>query len=162
MIIAIDPGKNGGIAWSDHGIASCAKMPSGLSDLFSLLVAIKTSACGEKIVCLLEEVHSMPKQGVKSVWTFAEHVGNLKALLYAVGVPITPVKSLVWQKAIGASRPSTPRRASPSVRERIKHVGKLKIKEIVESHFPSLNVTFATSDALGILFYGEKEFPHES
>ena len=162
MIIAIDPGKNGGIAWSSHGLASCSKMPSGLSALFSFLMDLKSSANGDKIVCLLEEVHSMPKQGVKAVWTFAEHVGSLKALLYAAGIPVTPVPPITWQKAIGASRPSTPHGASPSVRDRIKHDGKLKIKNLVEAHFPSLTVTFATSDALGILFYGEKEYPHES
>ena len=100
----------------------------------------------------------MPKQGATSVWTFGEHYGTLRGILMALEIPVKDVRPQDWQKAIGATRPSVPKDATPSQREAAKREGKHKIKSIVEARFPTLQVTLKTADALGILIYAiEKE-----
>lgn len=156
MIIAIDPGLSGGIAWIADGKAEAVKMPDTPKGIAEELENI-TLGGERKVICYLEKVGPMPKQGVASVWTFGEHYGTLRGILMALGIPIIDVKPQVWQKAIGATRPSVPKDATPSQKEAAKREGKHKIKSIVEARFPHLNVTLATSDALGILMYAEKE-----
>ena len=166
MIIAIDPGLSGGIAYKDGELEYAVKMPDTIKGIIDLLQAIRfqfeDGRTGQKhycsAICYLEDVHSMPKQGVKSMWTFGEHYGALQAILLCLGIPMKTVTPNTWQKAIGASRPSVPKDATPSQREAAKREGKHKIKQIVEARFPTLQVTLKTADALGILIYAiEKE-----
>ena len=162
MIIAIDPGLSGGIAirkeggHADHAI----KMPDTIKGIADYLYMVKkeAEASNESLICYLEKVNAMPKQGVTSVWTFGEHYGALQAILICLGIPKKDVTPAVWQKAIGATRPSVPKDATKSQREAAKREGKHNIKKIVESRFPTLSVTLKTADALGILIYAiEKE-----
>jgi len=163
MIIAIDPGLSGGIAWSDHNVrGEAVKMPDtpkGILDYLQYLKSIyEGNPSADGCICYLEDVHSMPKQGVKSMWTFGEHYGALQAILLCLGIPMKTVTPNTWQKAIGASRPKPPKDATPSQREAAKREGKHNIKRIVEARFPTLQVTLKTADALGILIYAiEKE-----
>lgn len=177
-IIAIDPGINGGIAWRDTDAPNvkAVKMPDTVKGIRDLLNEARTyygmpDFIGEKeddphrictcsyppAVCYIELVHAMPKQGVNSVWTFAEHYGVLKGILMCLNIPTVFVKPEAWQRGIGATRPSVPKGATATQKEAIKREGKHKIKSIVEAKYPSLNITLATSDALGILMYAEKE-----
>lgn len=162
MIIAIDPGLSGGIAWSDHNVRGDAvKMPDTPKGILNYLRYLKNiyeeNPSADGCICYLEKVGSMPKQGVTSVWTFGEHYGTLQAILLCLEIPKKDVTPAVWQKAIGATRPSVPKDATPSQREAAKREGKHKIKSIVEARFPHLNVTLATADALGILMYAEQQ-----
>ena len=163
MIIAIDPGLSGGIAWSDHNVRGDAvKMPDTPKGILNYLQYLKNiyeeNPSADGCICYLEKVGPMPKQGVTSVWTFGEHYGTLQAILLCLEIPKKDVTPAVWQKAIGATRPSVPRDATPSQREAAKREGKHNIKKIVEARFPTLQVTLKTADALGILIYAiEKE-----
>ena len=155
MIIAIDPGLSGGIAWKDADGVKAVPMGKTIAEIKRTL-ELRLSE-GEAI-CYLEDVHSMPKQGVKSMWTFGEHYGALQAILLCLGIPMKTVTPNTWQKAIGATRPSVPKDATPSQREAAKREGKHRIQQIVEARFPTLQVTLKTADALGILIYAmEKE-----
>ena len=155
MIIAIDPGLKGGIAWTKSDVLpNAVKMPSTPKEIIELLRHLKC-VCGD--VCYLEKVNAMPKQGCKGTWTFAEHYGAVKAILLCLEIPMVEVSPQKWQKAIGASRPSLPDNATPSQREANKREGKKNIKQIVEARYPHLRITLATADALGILMYAEKE-----
>lgn len=163
MIIAIDPGLSGGIAWSDHNVRGDAvKMPDTPKGILNYLQYLKNiyeeNPSADGCICYLEKVGPMPKQGVTSVWTFGEHYGTLQAILLCLEIPKKDVTPAVWQKAIGATRPSVPKDATPSQKEAAKREGKHKIKSIVEARFPTLQVTLKTADALGILIYAmEKE-----
>lgn len=170
VIIAIDPGLSGGIAWVKDGKAETVPMPSTPAGIRDVLDKARTfidplnDGSGQAwhgyydCICYIEKVGAMPRQGVSSTWTFAEHYGALKSILICLGIPkkdITPAK---WQKGIGATRPSVPKDATKSQREAAKREGKHRIKEIVEARFPTLQVTLKTADALGILLYAiEKE-----
>ena len=160
MIIAIDPGLKGGIAWVKNGKVEAVKMPDTPKAIREWLVSevIPESIFGtEEITCYLEKVNAMPKQGCKGTWTFAEHYGAVKAILMCLEIPMVEVSPQKWQRAIGASRPSLPDNATPSQKEANKREGKHKIKQIVEARYPSLKITLATADALGILMYAERE-----
>ena len=168
MIIAIDPGLKGGIAWNADGKANAVKMPETPKGIIEALekarLVVDDIGCGlanhyyNPAVCYLEEIKGVPpNQSSKATWTFAEHYGIVKGILMALGIPIVYVKPITWQKAIGATRPSTPKGASQATKARIKQEGKRNIKQIVEARYPSLKITLATSDALGILMYAERE-----
>ena len=165
MIIAIDPGLSGGIAWQMNEQVRAVRMPYTPKGIIELLWDIRTAWDEDKknptpcySVCYLEEIKGvLPNQSSKATWTFGVHYGVLQGILLALGIPIVYVKPNTWQKAIGASRPSTPHGANKATKERIKREGKRNIKEIVEARYPSLKITLATADALGILMYAEKE-----
>ncbi|MBO7447412.1 hypothetical protein J6U78_03690 [bacterium] len=176
-IIAIDPGLNGGIAWKgSDGKVNAVKMPQTIEGIDEVLMTARmdhypapdfvgddpanmtvgTCSLDPQTVCYMEEVHSMPGQGVTSMWTFGEHYGMLIGLLYGLQIPRIPVRPKVWQKAIGASRPAPPKDATRSQKARIVQEAKNQIKSIVQARYPHLKVTLKTGDALGILYYTEK------
>ena len=165
MIIAIDPGLKGGIAWEKNEQVRAVRMPYTPKGIIELLRDIRTAWDEDKnnptpcySVCYLEEIKGvLPNQSSKATWTFGVHYGILQGILIALGIPIVYVPPKTWQKAIGATRPSTPKGASRAMKARIKAEGKRRIKEIVEARYPSLKITLATADALGILMYAEKE-----
>ena len=50
---------------------------------------------------MIEQVHSMPKQGVASSFKFGRHYGFLLGVLTALGIPYQTVTPQKWQKAMG-------------------------------------------------------------
>jgi crossover junction endodeoxyribonuclease RuvC len=138
VIIGIDAGKNGGIAWIQDGKACVEKMPDTLQDLWELFRDISSE--GDCRACL-EQVHSSPQMGVVSSFTFGNGFGRLEMALTAAGIPFERVRPQVWQKAMGCMTKGD------------KNVSKRKAQEL----FPSMKVTHATADALLIASYGAKQ-----
>jgi hypothetical protein len=96
-LVAIDPGKNGGIA---------VRYPSGkvigyrmIDDHKRLSQWIIALADGAQVV--IEQVHSMPRQGVVSTFTFGKHYGFLLGCLATVGADYREVPPQKWMRAIG-------------------------------------------------------------
>lgn len=99
--IGIDPGKTGGIAVID---SSGEKM---FSQPFTSWIDVKKIIANygsESTVCL-EQVSSMPRQGVKSTFTFGMNFGGWIAALEILNVPYILVPPGRWQKAILGSFP---------------------------------------------------------
>ena len=94
-IIGIDPGKSGGIAVYTEGLMQCWAMPETEADIAQLLRDYGMSGS----FCLLEKVHSMPGQGVKSMFTFGRGYGFLRGVLTAQRTPFDDVAPSTWQKA---------------------------------------------------------------
>jgi len=53
------------------------------------------------IKCCIEKVHSHPKQGVVSTFTFGEKYGEIKGILSALNIRYTEVNPKVWQNYLG-------------------------------------------------------------
>lgn len=53
---------------------------------------------------VIEDVHSMPKQGVASTFAFGRALGGVEAVLTAVGVPMTHVRPEAWKKRAGLGK----------------------------------------------------------
>lgn len=150
IIIGLDPGASGGIAWITDGKPCVEKMPETLQDLWDLLCDIKQGAGQNPSIRLsvavegckayLEQVHSMPGQGVASSFKFGQGYGALEMALTAAGIPFERVSPQKWQKALGCLTKGN------------KNVSKRKAQEL----FPQMKVTHATADALLIAEYGRR------
>ena len=142
--IGIDPGKSGGIAWIEDGEpAQAVKMPETEADLWVLLLRIRNIEwvrIGVMPHAIIEKVHSMPKQGVKSTFTFGKGYGSLLMALTAAGIPFEEVPPGTWMKAMGCLTKGD------------KNVSKRKAQQL----FPHLKVTHAIADALLIAEYGRR------
>ena len=145
IVIGIDPGANGGIAWITDGKPCVEKMPDSLRDLWDLICDItnhpRSTVDGRKYKAYIEQVHSSPQMGVKSAFTFGNGFGHLEMALTAAGIPFERVRPQVWQKAMGCMTKGD------------KNVSKRKAQEL----FPSMKITHATADALLLASYGAKQ-----
>lgn len=143
IIIGLDPGASGGIAWITDGKPCVEKMPDTLQDLWQLLsdIAVMDIHHGyNECKAYLEQVHSMPGQGVASSFKFGQGYGALEMALTAAGIPFERVTPQKWQKALGCLTKGD------------KNVSKRKAQEL----FPQMKVTHATADALLIAEYGHR------
>lgn len=98
IYIGIDPGAKGGIAYIEDvaGIGlSCEAHPYSRYTLLALANEWREK---DKAVCCLENVHSMPKQGVKSTFAFGESFGYIKGVLESFEIPYQEVAPNKWKK----------------------------------------------------------------
>lgn len=79
--IGIDPGKSGGIAILDESKnpVIAILMPESINDIIQLLSLYIPDS-----IISLEEVHSMPGQGVTSMFTFGMGYGELKGIIQTI------------------------------------------------------------------------------
>lgn len=108
MILGIDPGLSGAIAWlSDYGhLIRVADMPT-------LEVNGKKKVSPQQLVAMLEEhddqiklaaiedVGAMPGQGVTSMFNFGYSAGILAGVCAGLGIPTVLYRPAVWKRAAG-------------------------------------------------------------
>ena len=140
MIIAIDPGNSGGIAWMDgDGVVNCADMPPTAGDIIDHLRHLK--ALGREVTAYLEKTGTyIPGNSGPSACKFARGCGLLEGAIMALSIPLIEVAPGVWMKTLG----SLPK----DKRER-----KNAIKGLMQARYPHLTITLSTADALGLLTY---------
>ena len=109
--IGIDPGLSGAVCALENGRVSVvidlpirAKLTGKGNEidaprLWEMLSGIGLVK-GETPV-YLEKVHSMPGQGVKSVFSFGESTGVIKGVVASFGLPLFLVTPQKWKKAAG-------------------------------------------------------------
>jgi hypothetical protein len=141
MILAIDPGAAGGIAWYDAGTVDAIPMPDGMTALCDWL----RSERHHILRCHIEKVgqHRMGNSASASA-TFARHCGHIEAACYLLGYPVVEVSPTKWLKHFGAPTGSTPDE---------KRARKHFVRDLMARRYPHLKVTLKTADALGILTY---------
>lgn len=103
--VGIDPGKTGAaallnetevLAMADYSDGpTVAKTVRAWQDLYAPKLWV------------LERVHAMPKQGVKSVWAFAANYGWWVGVLDALCAPWTSVTPQTWMKGLPRKRSAT-------------------------------------------------------
>lgn len=146
IFIGIDPGQSGGIAYvsEDQMDAGAIKMPDTDQDLLDYLEEVDQK--GQCHACL-ELVHSMPKQGVSSSFTFGEGYGKLQMALMAMKIPFTKVTPNKWQKELGCQSKGD------------KNVTKARAQEIftkLTGGESPIKITHAIADALLLAEYGRR------
>jgi len=143
-IIGIDPGQSGAISWTHEDGIRVEKMPNTIMELWDLICHIVADSAmiyrSREFKAYLEQVHSMPGQGVSSSFKFGNGFGHLEMALTAAGIPFERVSPQKWQKALGCLTGGD------------KNVSKRKAQEL----FPQMKCTHATSDALLIAEYGRR------
>lgn len=98
MIYAgIDPGKRGGfsIIFEDGEVRSMVLTRGGL------ISYCRAFADDPNVRVCLEAVHAMPKQGVRSVFTFGEEYGYIKGVLEGYGISYQEIPPERWKKEFG-------------------------------------------------------------
>lgn len=144
-LIAIDPGKSGGIAWKMAYGARAVKMPETEHDICTKLKEIYYHL--DKPTVLIEEVGGYigrPQPG-SAMFTFGRNFGFCLGVLNCLAARIVLVRPQKWQAFLGLGHS-----------EGNKTKWKNKLKSRAQDLFPALDITLATSDALLILEYGSK------
>lgn len=137
ILIAIDPGKNGGLAYQRSGEPlQVASMPDTAHDLARLLTYIVGPFAESD--CVVERVHSMPHDSGRAAFSFGENFGMIQGALAALGIPYRFVTPQQWQRKIGALPADKPGR-------------KRAIKAWVQQRNPNLKITLKTADAAAML-----------
>lgn len=110
MIVGIDPGASGALAFFDMQkgqlmivdmpvieIERGGKVKREISPHF-VAAAIRDY---QPNVAWIEKVGAMPGQGVSSMFQFGRGVGMLEGVLAGLSVPVNYVTPQAWQKAVG-------------------------------------------------------------
>ena len=154
IIIGIDPGMKGGIAWSvdRHCGPSvyCTKMPETETDTLHYLgdnIAACLGRANPSPFVYLEKVHSMPGQGVASTFKFGQGYGFLRGILVALRYPFEEVTPKKWQAEFGMKKE----------RLETKSAWKQRLKGRAQILFPDLEVDLYTADALLIAEFGRRQ-----
>lgn len=135
--IAIDPGKNGGLAIrKGDGPVQAYAMPDTVHDLVALLRS-SIDPLEYELEAVLERVHAMPRDGGVSAFSFGENFGMLQGVLAALGVPYRFMTPQQWQKKVGALPKEKAER-------------KRAIKAFSQQRYPKIKVTLKTADALAM------------
>lgn len=99
MIYAgIDPGRKGGLAIIYEEGSALSVSPLSHQDLIR---ACKALSGLPGVRFCLESVHAMPKQGVRSTFTFGAEYGYLKGVLEAFNISYQEIPPERWKKEFG-------------------------------------------------------------
>jgi crossover junction endodeoxyribonuclease RuvC len=142
LYIGLDPGQSGSISFHpESGDPWAEKMPETDQDLLGLFMDLR--GCTEyEMVAMLEQVHSMPGQGVSSSFKFGEGYGKLQMALCAAGIPYQRVTPQKWQKDLQCLTKGD------------KNVSKRRAQEL----FPQIKVIHALADGLLIGLYCKRHW----
>ena len=105
MILGIDPGQSGALAWVCEGaLIEVLDMPTievrGKRKINAgALVNIVNKRVPKMVV--IEAVHAMPKQGVSSSFNFGYGAGLLEGICAALNYPIDLIPPATWKRGAG-------------------------------------------------------------
>ena len=104
VFIGIDPGLDGAMAKHDGQHAHYYIMPTikvgGKREIDLIAVLHWFESLDADCFVAIEKVHSMPKQGVASSFTFGKGYGSLIGILVARAIPYIEVAPQTWKKAM--------------------------------------------------------------
>ncbi len=100
--IGIDPGKKGFVCIYDASYSGYKHYPlfDGNRLNRDLLIELERIARTYTSIAVVEQVHSMPHQGVASTFSFGTNYGMILGALEAIGIPYCTVTPGRWQKFI--------------------------------------------------------------
>ena len=102
LYIGIDPGANGYLCQWDGSRYTWYPLredrnSKGVNP--AVLDTLQAASAQNSIVCI-EQVHSMPLQGVASTFTFGFNVGYIEGVVAAFKLPICKVTPTKWQRVM--------------------------------------------------------------
>jgi Holliday junction resolvasome RuvABC endonuclease subunit len=138
LFLGVDPGQSGGLAILDPSgaVVDLSPMPETEHDLSAYVAEF----AGRIRTAAIEQVHSMPKQGVSSSFKFGMSYGGLRMALIAHGVRFEAVTPQAWQKALHC----------------LSGGDKNKTKAKAQELWPAQKITHAIADALLIAEYARR------
>jgi crossover junction endodeoxyribonuclease RuvC len=100
VFIGVDPGQQGGLVAICKGVVGYAPMPETDRDVWEWFDEWTAAGLMSVARAVIEKVHSMPKQGIASAFTFGAGYGALRMALTAARIPFEEVTPQAWQKAL--------------------------------------------------------------
>ena len=102
IAVGIDPGQSGAIAIvdSDDGIIACHDMPVADGAVSAVLVHRILAGHGHIDLAVIENVHSMPRQGVVSSFGFGRSKGVVEGAVASLRCPVEMPRPAAWKKAM--------------------------------------------------------------
>ena len=97
IYIGLDPGKKGAMAIMGYSNTTGERYMMKIIP-FDPQEYIKTLKQFNGATVCIEQVHSLPHEGVKSVWSFGQTYGWLLGVLDAVGLSYQTVPPNLWKK----------------------------------------------------------------
>lgn len=97
IYIGVDPGKKGAMAIMGYSNTTGERYMMKIIP-FDPQEYIKTLKQFNGATVCIEQVHSLPREGVKSVWSFGQTYGWLLGVLDAVGLSYQTVPPNLWKK----------------------------------------------------------------
>ena len=110
--------------------------------------SLKEQTVGYNCLCVLEKVHTMPKQGIVSAGKFMKHVGHTEAFLIALGIPFKEVTPQTWMKHYGMKK----------LKDETKPAWKRRLRERLQRIMPEFKVNNSNADAMLIAYYAAINF----
>lgn len=139
IYIGIDPGQRGGIAFSiGDELVDAVRMPATMTNIHAQLSEIATRGTVQGVLIENTGTYRPGNSGIGAV-KFARHCGHVEAIVYALGLPCEQIPANKWMRQFLGTVPKE------------KKERKARIKEKAQRLYPHLDVTFLTSDALGLL-----------
>ena len=154
IFIGIDPGKNGGAAVineiADHEPTitfRCPKTPKEMA--LSLMSTIPVDTSYDDVMVLVEHVHAMPKNGVVSMFSFGQNLGQWEGVIGAFELNVEYVGPRTWMGHYDCK---------PGMDKKDR---KRYLRGLAEELFPNIKMTFNISDALLIANYNKEIYYKE-
>ena len=110
-IVGIDPGLDGGLAALTPDGLQLSVMPTYQAgkrrelDELQIVSWLATYALQDAMV-FIEAVHAMPKQGVRSMFTFGTGWGQLRGICAGLALPYELVRPQEWQRSMLLGQPT--------------------------------------------------------
>ena len=162
--IGIDPGTYGGLAAIVEYPSSGDRepevlyetMPDSEKGIFKWFSQFPMNSSDNQIQASLEFVHSMPKMGVKAMFTFGQNYGMLKMALTAFHITdFELVRPEAWQRSVGLKFVSGEEKKDR--KERLRKMASRKFKELAIWKTPKTRgVQLKIADALLLALYCQK------
>lgn len=151
LYIGIDPGKKGGLVSIYYDVSvdgirpevMATDMPDSEEGVWEWFDNATTVDRRTRIHAMIEQVHSMPQQGVASSFTFGMGYGGLRMACVACGIRLQSVTPQAWHKVFDV--PARPKvKGEKGLKGRRKEGAytkwKLQIRDIAKQLFPKLYV----------------------
>ncbi|QHB40940.1 Holliday junction resolvase [Flavobacterium phage vB_FspS_tant8-1] len=154
-IIAIDPGKSGGIAVFSNGKTQAVQMPNSVDEFGKFIKYILETY--ENPICFIEKVQAFinddqspgKKFGINKMLANYEQTTTTLKLF---GIDIVEVYPITWQSSLGL------RIKGEKI---LKTERKNRFKELAQRKFPEIKVNLKTSDALCILIFAQYKIEND-
>lgn len=135
--LGVDPGCDGAAALIGSNGTLIALLAFGSSTEADIARSVEEWTRWGKVFGVLEEVHSMPGQGVSSTFKFGRAYGFIRGVLITAGIPFDDATPQKWQRELKCLTGGD------------KNISKAKAQQL----FPGVKVTNKTSDSVCIAEY---------
>jgi hypothetical protein len=145
MIIGVDPGKSGAVAFWHEGIDKVIKCPNNVKDMYEVVKTETTRFNPYGSIAYLERVWARPSNATRAAFTFGVNYGEWLAILTALGIETILVTPQTWMKYY---KDKFKMKLPKEKKDR-----KNKLKKIA-TYYTDKKVTLYNADAILIAAYG--------